>query len=185
MWKRNHMGNDPILHCRKGADNTYYIIQQRSKEWKQAWKREKVIVCTSRQLKVLIKDCMANMVLYDCCKGTVVSRSRSGESDNYDRSKGKSTWGGGVVAFSLEIKVDKTLNLAKETVDVVDRVVISKIVVSVDSCLSDIAKPREVKCSRTNLSQGGDTVTTVVRAGWSNRSVDLNICSISLVYEIL
>ncbi|GJX70704.1 hypothetical protein Tco_0307875 [Tanacetum coccineum] len=26
-----------------------------------AWKREKVIACTSRQLKVLMKDCMANM----------------------------------------------------------------------------------------------------------------------------
>ncbi|GJR14278.1 hypothetical protein Tco_0796930 [Tanacetum coccineum] len=27
-----------------------------------AWKREKVIACTSRQLKVLMKDCMANVV---------------------------------------------------------------------------------------------------------------------------
>ncbi|GJT78017.1 hypothetical protein Tco_1044742 [Tanacetum coccineum] len=33
----------------------------RSRIWKHAWKREKVIACTSRQLKVLMKDCMANV----------------------------------------------------------------------------------------------------------------------------
>ncbi|GJW48247.1 hypothetical protein Tco_0079893 [Tanacetum coccineum] len=45
---RNQMGNEPIL-------------AREARIWKHAWKKEKVIACTSRQLKVLMKDCMANV----------------------------------------------------------------------------------------------------------------------------
>ncbi|GKG57927.1 hypothetical protein Tco_0589538, partial [Tanacetum coccineum] len=48
------MGNEPILALPEGA-------VYEAKIWKHAWKKEKVIACTSRQLKVLIKDCMANV----------------------------------------------------------------------------------------------------------------------------
>ncbi|GJR82374.1 hypothetical protein Tco_0153159 [Tanacetum coccineum] len=41
--------------------------------WKHAWKREKVIACTSRQLKVLMKDCMANVFLFDELRDRVVN----------------------------------------------------------------------------------------------------------------
>ncbi|GJQ89550.1 hypothetical protein Tco_0000689 [Tanacetum coccineum] len=43
-----------------------------------AWKREKVIACTSRQLKVLMKDCMANVAKMDggCYLVSLISRPR-------------------------------------------------------------------------------------------------------------
>ncbi|GJV29528.1 putative reverse transcriptase domain-containing protein [Tanacetum coccineum] len=56
----------------EGREDVREVFQQRGKReqnrsnldeeriWKHAWKREKVIACTSRQLKVLMKDCMAN-----------------------------------------------------------------------------------------------------------------------------
>ncbi|GJS30692.1 hypothetical protein Tco_0491312 [Tanacetum coccineum] len=44
-----------------GVQRICVKAEQRARTWKHAWKREKVIACTSRQLKVLMKDCMANM----------------------------------------------------------------------------------------------------------------------------
>ncbi|GKE91913.1 hypothetical protein Tco_1573008 [Tanacetum coccineum] len=48
----------------QGADDFVVYYDARSKDWKHAWKREKVIACTSRQLKVLMKNCMTNVMLY-------------------------------------------------------------------------------------------------------------------------
>ncbi|GJZ70556.1 hypothetical protein Tco_0634106 [Tanacetum coccineum] len=47
-----------------GADDfVRYIMKSDARIWSSAWrrKREKVIACTSRQLKVLMKDYMANV----------------------------------------------------------------------------------------------------------------------------
>ncbi|GJW70728.1 hypothetical protein Tco_0127645 [Tanacetum coccineum] len=62
---RNQMGNEPILALPEGADNFVVYYDARSKDLKACLeKREKVIACISRQLKVLMKDCMTNVMLY-------------------------------------------------------------------------------------------------------------------------
>ncbi|GJR07149.1 hypothetical protein Tco_0530133 [Tanacetum coccineum] len=59
------MGNEPILALPEGADNFVVYYDARSKDLEACLeKREKVIACTSRQLKVLMKDCMTNVMLY-------------------------------------------------------------------------------------------------------------------------
>ncbi|GJX97416.1 hypothetical protein Tco_0353214 [Tanacetum coccineum] len=59
------MGNEPILALPEGADNFVVYYDARSKDLEACLgKREKVIVCTSRQLKVLMKDYMTNVMLY-------------------------------------------------------------------------------------------------------------------------
>ncbi|GJZ09580.1 hypothetical protein Tco_0543863 [Tanacetum coccineum] len=55
------MGNEPILALPEGADDFVVYYDARSKDLVLG-KREKVIACTSRQLKVLKKDCMTNVV---------------------------------------------------------------------------------------------------------------------------
>ncbi|GJX36738.1 hypothetical protein Tco_0248295 [Tanacetum coccineum] len=61
---RNQMGNESILALPKGVDDFVVYYDERSKDLEACLekKREKVIACTSRQLKVLMKDCMANVV---------------------------------------------------------------------------------------------------------------------------
>ncbi|GJX84605.1 hypothetical protein Tco_0335379 [Tanacetum coccineum] len=62
---RNQMGNEPILAFPEGADNFVVYYDARSKDLEACLeKREKVIACTSRQPKVLMKDCMTNVMLY-------------------------------------------------------------------------------------------------------------------------
>ncbi|GKA73578.1 hypothetical protein Tco_0779880 [Tanacetum coccineum] len=62
---RNQMGNEPILALPEGADDFVVYYDARSKDLEACLeKREKVIACTSRQLKVLMKDCMTNVMLY-------------------------------------------------------------------------------------------------------------------------
>ncbi|GJV43526.1 hypothetical protein Tco_1428062 [Tanacetum coccineum] len=59
---RNQMGNEPILALPEGADDFVVYYDARSKDLEAGLEKgEGVIVCTSRQLKVLIKDCMANV----------------------------------------------------------------------------------------------------------------------------
>ncbi|GJY76137.1 hypothetical protein Tco_0481253 [Tanacetum coccineum] len=59
---RNQMGNEPILALPEGADDFVVYYDARSKDLEACLeKREKVIACTSRQLKVLMKDCMTNV----------------------------------------------------------------------------------------------------------------------------
>ncbi|GKD89691.1 hypothetical protein Tco_1365198 [Tanacetum coccineum] len=56
------MSNEPILALPEGADNFVLYYDARSKDLEACLeKREKVIACTSRQLKVLMKDCMTNV----------------------------------------------------------------------------------------------------------------------------
>ncbi|GJR12602.1 hypothetical protein Tco_0795254 [Tanacetum coccineum] len=59
--RRNQMGNEPILALPKRADDFVVYYAARSKDLEARLEREKVIACTSRQLKVLMKDCMANV----------------------------------------------------------------------------------------------------------------------------
>ncbi|GJR83028.1 hypothetical protein Tco_0153813 [Tanacetum coccineum] len=59
---RNQMGNEPILALPEGADDFVVYYDARSKDLEACLENEKVIACTSRQLKVLMKDCMANVV---------------------------------------------------------------------------------------------------------------------------
>ncbi|GJS48550.1 hypothetical protein Tco_0598671 [Tanacetum coccineum] len=56
---RNQMGNEPILALPEGADDFVVYYDARSKDLEACLeKKEKVIACSSRQLKVLMKDCM-------------------------------------------------------------------------------------------------------------------------------
>ncbi|GJY18827.1 hypothetical protein Tco_0390318 [Tanacetum coccineum] len=45
----------------RGSGERGIYLEEEGIKW-HAWKREKVVACTSRQLKVLMKDCMANML---------------------------------------------------------------------------------------------------------------------------
>ncbi|GKA54998.1 hypothetical protein Tco_0753947 [Tanacetum coccineum] len=59
---RNQMGNEPILALPEGADNFVVYYDARSKDLEACLeKRKKVISCTLRQVKVLMKDCMTNV----------------------------------------------------------------------------------------------------------------------------
>ncbi|GJX56705.1 hypothetical protein Tco_0286602 [Tanacetum coccineum] len=59
---RNQMGNEPILALPERANDFVVYYDARSKYLEACLeKREKVIACTSRQLKVLMKDCMTNV----------------------------------------------------------------------------------------------------------------------------
>ncbi|GJT01002.1 hypothetical protein Tco_0822171 [Tanacetum coccineum] len=60
---RNEMGNEPILAF-PGRSRRFRSILRRAKQGfgSMLGKKEKVIVRTSQQLKVLMKDCMTNMV---------------------------------------------------------------------------------------------------------------------------
>ncbi|GKG16637.1 hypothetical protein Tco_0361594, partial [Tanacetum coccineum] len=56
------MGNEPILAMPEGADDFIVYYNARSKDLEACLeKREKMIACTSQQLKVLMKDCMTNV----------------------------------------------------------------------------------------------------------------------------
>ncbi|GJT03141.1 hypothetical protein Tco_0824310 [Tanacetum coccineum] len=56
------MGNEPILALPEGADDFVVYYDAPSKDLEACLKkREKVIACVSRQLKVLIKDSMTNV----------------------------------------------------------------------------------------------------------------------------
>ncbi|GJS17529.1 hypothetical protein Tco_0412001 [Tanacetum coccineum] len=60
---RNQLGNEPILALPEGADDFVVYYDARSKDLEACLeKKEKVIACTSRQLKVLKKNCMTNVV---------------------------------------------------------------------------------------------------------------------------
>ncbi|GKD29698.1 hypothetical protein Tco_1240476 [Tanacetum coccineum] len=79
---RNQMGNDPILALPEGADDFVVYYDARSKDLEACLeKKEKVIACTSRQLKVLMKDCMTNVdgfeAKYHLGKANVVVESWS------------------------------------------------------------------------------------------------------------
>ncbi|GJX90038.1 hypothetical protein Tco_0343364 [Tanacetum coccineum] len=56
------MGNERSWHCGRRDVFRSTIMRAKARIWRLLWKREKVIACTSRQLKVLMKDCMANVV---------------------------------------------------------------------------------------------------------------------------
>ncbi|GJV14498.1 hypothetical protein Tco_1359821 [Tanacetum coccineum] len=59
---RNQLGNEPILALPEGADDFVVYYDARSKDLEACLeKKEKVIACTSRQLKVLKKNCMTNV----------------------------------------------------------------------------------------------------------------------------
>ncbi|GJS36043.1 hypothetical protein Tco_0534425 [Tanacetum coccineum] len=59
----NQVGNEPILALQKGAEEFVVYYDARNKDLEACLeKKEKVIACTSRQLKVLMKDCMTNVV---------------------------------------------------------------------------------------------------------------------------
>ncbi|GJS91176.1 hypothetical protein Tco_0773812 [Tanacetum coccineum] len=62
---RNEMGNEPILAF-PGRSRRFHSILRRAKQGfgSMLGKKEKVIVCMSQQLKVLMKDCMTNMMLF-------------------------------------------------------------------------------------------------------------------------
>ncbi|GJV40636.1 hypothetical protein Tco_1419076 [Tanacetum coccineum] len=55
-------GNEAILALPEGADDFVVYYDARSKDLEACLEKEKVIACTSRQLKVLMKGCMANVV---------------------------------------------------------------------------------------------------------------------------
>ncbi|GJT39164.1 hypothetical protein Tco_0939029, partial [Tanacetum coccineum] len=60
---RNQMGNEPILALPGGANDFVVYYDARSKDLEACLEKEKVIACTSRQLKVLMKDCITNVML--------------------------------------------------------------------------------------------------------------------------
>ncbi|GJU43160.1 putative reverse transcriptase domain-containing protein [Tanacetum coccineum] len=61
---RNQMGNELILALPEGADDFIVYYDARSKDLEACLEKDKVIARTSRQVKVLMKDCMTNVMLY-------------------------------------------------------------------------------------------------------------------------
>ncbi|GJY64941.1 hypothetical protein Tco_0466401 [Tanacetum coccineum] len=62
---RNQLSNEPILALPEGADDFVVYYDAQSKDLEACLeKKGEVIAFTSQQLKVLIKNCMANVMLY-------------------------------------------------------------------------------------------------------------------------